>query len=276
LLARATVRDEFTVAELRDFKESVAIVVSSCDAFFDAWQPFNFFLKRFWPDCPFEIFLLTNAIEVRSPRIHSLALGPDRGWSSNLLNALDRVRYPYIFYAQEDYFLTAPVQNQQMANDFVEMIQKGASALCFRARSKPDAGFQPLNDRFGIVPIDSDGRTRCQVTLWNREALQSILRPGETAWDFEARGSARTKEMKIFSYNRRDNTPIPYLMSAISRGFWMPDALRLCETHAISIEPLIRPVHSPNSWARGIKRRLSKSRFNRALLAAKKNGLDLA
>lgn len=263
------------MAQLQDFKESVAIMVSSCDAFFDAWQPFNFFLKRFWPDCPFEIFLLSNEIQVRSPRIQSLVLGPDRGWSSNFLSALERVRHPYIFYVQEDYFLTAPVQNQQLANDFAEMIASGGSALCFRARSKPDPGFQPLNDRFGLVPVDSDGRTRCQVTLWNREALQSIPRPGETAWNFEARGSARTREMKILSYNRRDNTPIPYLMSAISRGFWMPEALSLCQTHGIEIELPIRPVHSPNSWVRGIQRRLRKSRFNRALSAAKKNGLDL-
>lgn len=269
-------RDEFTVAQLQDFRESVAIIVSSCDAFFDAWPPFNFFLKRFWLDCPFEISLLTNAIQIRSPRIRSVALGPDRGWSSNLLCALEQVRHPYVFYVQEDYFLTAPVQNEPMAKGFAEMMESGASALCFRARSKRDARFQPLNDRFGIVPPDSDGRTRCQVTLWKREALQSILRPGETAWNFEARGSARTREMKILSYNRRENTPIPYLMSAISRGFWMPDALNLCRTHGIAIEPLIRPVYSVNSWSRGIKRRLSKGRFRRALSLAKKNGVELA
>jgi hypothetical protein len=177
---------------------------------------------------------------------------------------------------QEDYFLTAPVQNEQMAKDFAEMMESGASALCFRARSKRDARFQPLNDRFGIVPLNSDGRTRCQITLWNREALQSILRHSETAWNFEARGSARTREMKILSYNRRDNTPIPYLMSAISRGFWMPDALNLCRMHGIEIEPLIRPVYVTNSWTRGIKRRLSKGRFRRALSLAKKSGIELA
>jgi hypothetical protein len=276
LLAAPTVRHEFTVAALEDFKDSVAMMVSSCDAFFDAWRPFSFFLKRFWPDCPFEIFLLTNEIQIRSPGIRSLALGPDRGWSSNLINALEGVPHPYVFYVQEDYFLTAPVQNEQMANDFTEMMELGASSLCFRARSQPDTGFQPLNDRCGVAPLDSDGRTRCQVTLWKREALQSILRPGETAWDFEARGSARTQSMKILSYNRRDNSPIPYLMSAISRGFWMPEAMNLCRKYEVRIEPLVRPIHSSNAWARGIKRQLSKNAFRRALAAAKRNGLDLA
>src|SRR5690349_8877654 len=264
------------MAALDDFKQSVAIIVSSCDFFFDAWRPFTRFLDRSWNDCPFEIFLITNELEIRSSRIRSITLGPDRGWSSNLLEALNRLDHPYVFYMQEDYFLTAPVQKQQLANDFAEMMDAGASALCFRARTNPDAGFQSLNDRFGIVPLYSDGRTRCQVTLWNRKALQSILRPGETAWDFEARGSPRTQEMKILSYNRRDNTPIPYLMSAISRGFWMPDALILCRKHKVEITPLIRPVFSTNSLARGMKRHFSKGRFRRALSLAKRNGLDLA
>src|ERR1043165_9524107 len=104
-------RDESPMAQLVDFKDSVAIIVSSCDAFFDAWEPFNLFLKRFWNDCPFQIFLISNQLQVRSPRIRAISVGPDRGWSSNLLVALDRIPHPYILYVQEDYFLTEPVRS---------------------------------------------------------------------------------------------------------------------------------------------------------------------
>ena len=259
ILARnATVRDEFSMPELPDFKSSIAVLVSSCDRFFDAWRPFHAFLQKFWSDCPLEIFLITNELEVRSPRLRSLAIGPDRGWSSNLLVALDQITHPYLLYLQEDYFLTAPVNRAQLAQDFAEAIEAGAASLCFRARSEPDAGFQPLNDRFGVVPLNSDGRTRCQVTLWKKSALQEILRPGETAWNFEARGSARTQVMQILSYRRRENTPIPYLMSAISRGFWMPEAIALCHAHRVTIDPLFRPIYSPRSWRRHLRRWLSQ------------------
>src|SRR4029434_7862382 len=109
------------------------------------------------------------------------------------------------------------------ARDFAQIMNSGAESLCFRARSEPDAGFQPLNERYGIVPLTSDGRTRCQVTLWKRNALQSILREGERACNFEARGSTRAQDMQILSYRSRENAPIQYLMSAISRGLWMPE-----------------------------------------------------
>lgn len=263
------------MAALDSFRQSVAIIVSSCDAFFDAWRPFDSFLKLFWPDCPFEIFLITNELQIRSSHIFALPVGPDRGWSDNLLQALDHIQHPYVFYMQEDYFLTEPLRDEQLANDFTEMIESGAASLCFRARSNADSGFEPLNERFGIVPIHSDGRTRCQVTLWNRKALRSILRPGETAWNFEARGSERTQEMRMLSYRRRDNTPIPYLMSAISRGFWMPDALTLCRLHGVNIEPLLRPVYSSSSWKRRMQRAFSQRRFERAFRTAKETGIDL-
>lgn len=263
------------MAELDDFKSSVALVVSSCDAFFDAWRPFAAFFKKFWRDCPLDVFLLTNELQIDSPRIRGVAVGEDRGWSSNLLFALEQISYPYVLYFQEDYFLTAPVERAQLARDFAEAIEAGADSLCFRARSKFDAGFQPLNERYGIVPLDSEGRTRCQVTLWKKSALQSILRAGETAWNFEARGSARTQEMQILSYGRRENAPIHYLMSAISRGLWMPEAIELCRSHGVTLNPFFRPVFPERSWQRRLRRALGRARLRRALSAQKNRPVEL-
>jgi len=260
------------MADLNDFKSSVALVVSSCDAFFDAWRPFYAFLQKFWGDCPLDGFLITNRLEVRSSRIRSIAVGEDRGWSSNLLCALTQIAHPYVLYFQEDYFLTAPIDRAHLADDFAHVMESGAASLCFRARSELDAGFQPLNDRYGIVPLHSDGRTRCQVTLWKRSALQSILREGETAWNFEARASARTQGMQILSYRSRENAPIRYLMSAISRGLWMPEAVALCRAYEVPIDPFFRPIFSPHSWQRRLRRATGRSRLRRAL-AAQENGV---
>ena len=253
--------------ELKNFAGSVAVVVSSCDAFFDAWRPFAAFLRKFWADCPFEIFLIVNHLCVRSDLLKSIAVGEDQGWSSNMRTALKQIPHPYVLYLQEDYFLLSQVQTAQLAEDFAMAIASDADSLCFRARSKPDEGFRSINDRFGEVPLQSDGRTRCQVTLWKRNALESILRDGETAWNFEARGSTRTQEMRILSYARRENTPIPYLMSAISRGLWMPDAIKLCREHQVNIDWNFRPDYSPRPWQRRLRRAIGRSRLRRELRA---------
>ena len=251
--------------ELKNFTSSVAVLVSSCDSFFDAWRPFTVLFRKFWPDCPFKIFLIVNQLRIRSSLLQPIAVGPDRGWSSNLQLALTQITHPYVLYIQEDYFLTEPVQRNQLGADFESALESDADSLCFRARTHIDQGFAPINERFGVVPRDSDGRTRCQVTLWKRTALQSIMRSDETAWNFEARGSERTTDLRILSYAHRANAPIRYVMSAISRGLWMPEALVLCREHRIEIDPFFRPAYSPRAWQRRLQRVIGRSRLRRQL-----------
>jgi hypothetical protein len=73
--------------------------------------------------------------------------------------------------------------------------------------------------------------------------------------------------MRILSYARRENTPIPYLMSAISRGLWMPDAIKLCREHQVNIDWNFRPGYSPRSWQRRLRRAIGRSRLRRELRA---------
>ena len=99
---------DFSMPELKDFASSVAIVVSSCDAFFDAWRPFVFFFRKHWSDCPFPIFLIVNRLRVRSNFLQPITVGPDRDWASNMQVALAQITQPYVLYLQEDYFLNGP------------------------------------------------------------------------------------------------------------------------------------------------------------------------
>lgn len=246
---------------LASFANDVAIVVSSCDAFFDAWRPFAFFFRKFWNDCPFPAYLITNRLEVRSSWIKPIRIGRDKGWASNMIVALREISQPYVLYMQEDYFLTAPVQGEQLVADFKYSYEHDAAAFCFYGRSKLEANFQWLNDRYGVVPQDSDGRARCQVTLWKRDVFASALRAGETAWNMEARGSDRVRDALCLSYVGSDKGPIPYLMSGISRGLWMPDALALCREHDFTIRPKFRPNHSPSPRLRRFRRAIGRVTF---------------
>ena len=261
--------------QLGDFAASVAIVVSSCDAFFDCWRPFAFFFRKFWGDCPFPVYLIVNELRIRSDFFRTIAVGEDRGWASNMQVALRQIGEPHLLYFQEDYFLNAPVRREQLAADFAYALEHNADAFCFRARSDLETEFQPINERFGVVPRDSDGRTRCQVTLWKRDALLSVLRPGESAWEMESRGSERTGKMLALSYYTRENAAIPYLMSAIVRGLWTPAALHMCAQDHFAIAPRFRGKYSENSLRRKIRRARSRWRLARELARARSGILDL-
>ena len=261
--------------ELKDFASSVAIIASSCDAFFDAWRPFVFFFRKHWSDCPFPIFLIVNRLRVRSNFIQPITVGPDRDWAANMQIALNQIAQPYVLYLQEDYFLNGPVDREQLAADFAYAFESDAASFCFYGRSKLERDFMPLNDRFGVVPRDSDGRTRLQVTLWKKHVLQSTLRQGESAWNMEARASERTRDLLALSYMGRDNVPIPYLMSAISRGLWTPQAISLCQSEHLRIHPRFRLEHSDVAWRRRLRRGLGRARLALVLARQRNQEIDL-
>jgi hypothetical protein len=260
---------------LRDFAGSVTIVVSSCDAFFDVWRPFVFFFRNQWPTCPLPVFLIANELQFESAMLKPLHVGPDRGWATTLRLALEKIAAPYVLYMQEDYFLTAPVDETALARDFAAMMELDADSLCFRARTHVERDFQPLNDRFGIVPVESDGRTRAQVTLWKRASLLRVLRDGESGWEMEREGSPRTRDMQILSYGRRDNSPIRYLMSAIVRSLWTTEALALCKQQGVRISPHFRGTYSSNSLIRGYRRWRTRDAGKRALAQQRQLTLQL-
>jgi hypothetical protein len=266
---------EWRMPELNAFASSVAVVVSSCDAFFDAWRPFFFFFRKHWSDCPFPVFLIVNRLRVRSKIIQPIQVGPDREWASNMMTALHAIPQPYLLYFQEDYFLNGRVNNALMAQDIAYAVENDAASFCFFARSHLEPNFRPLNERFGVVPRDSDGRTRLQVTLWKKEALLAILRPGESAWNMEARASERTRDLLALSYLDRRNLPVPYLMSAIVRGLWTPQALSLCEHDGIQIQPRFRSAHSDVAWRRRFRRGVDRITLALALARQGPHVVDL-
>jgi hypothetical protein len=246
---------------LNEFAGSVSIIVSSCDRFFDTWRPFTFFFRKFWPDCPFPVFLIANRLRARSASLTTINTGPDRGWASNMQLALERVRTPYILYMQDDYFLTAPVRTERLAADFAYAIERDAASLCFFDLSLLEPEFGRTREDIRVVPVESKGRTRCQVTLWKRDAFASTLRAGETAWDMEARGSERTHDMLILSYPRNDTAPIPYLMSGIVRALWTPPAIELCREHNFRIKPRFRFADAPTLRGRKFRRAIGRATF---------------
>jgi len=267
--------DELRMPELKAFASSVAVVVSSCDAFFDTWRPFFFFFRRHWSDCPLPVFLIVNQLRVRSENVRPISVGTDRNWASNMAIALTSITQPYILYFQDDYFLNGKVNNELLAQDFAFAFDNNAASLCLYARSTLEPDFQPLNDRIGIVPPNSDGRTRLQVTLWKKEVLQAALRPGESAWNMEARGSNRTRDLLALSYVHRRGLPIPYLMSAIVRGLWTPEALELCRQSGFEIKPRFRSEHSDIAWLRRFRRGLDRIKRTFALAKQRRRVIDL-
>jgi hypothetical protein len=206
---------------------NTALLVVSCDAYKDLWRPFFHCLFKYWPDCPYPIFLGSNESDYSDSRIKSILVGPDKDYSSNLLATLTHIDYPWVILWIEDFLLSAPVENARLSKMMTDAQTRGAGYLKLIA-SFPYAYPKNRTEEIGIIPKGIKYRVNIGVTLFKKEVLVSLLRSGESAWEIEYKGASRSKNIPEDFYclnaNIKSNPPISYI-NAVARGKWMRNAI---------------------------------------------------
>ena len=236
----------------------VAVLVSSCDRFFDAWKPFAAFWQKHWPTdrLQWPVYLIVNRLEVRSGWLTPLAVGTDRGWADNLRRVLERIDADFLLYLQEDYFLTDAPDVARLSGMVDRMKTESVDLLCLRAMpSGYGAEDWPRvpegNGGLSEIPAGSPWRGRLQAAFWRRTALLDALRAGESAWGFEAQATERLRPLRAWTVaaGTEAANALPYLSSAIVRGLWTPEARRLCAEAGVEISPECRGTSSGSKAA---------------------------
>ncbi|HUY24856.1 MAG TPA: hypothetical protein VMV09_06085 [Candidatus Saccharimonadales bacterium] len=207
----------------------VAVLIVSCDKYYDLWEPFCTFMSRHWPDCPYRVFLLANHMDWSHDGVTTLRVGPDRSWSDSLRTAIQRLGVAYVLTIQDDFLLQAPVSTEAVVRAVGELHQRGGAYLRlvptlvpswrWIGRSRPDAV---------AIPPGSPYRISNQASVWRSDALLGLLRPGESPWEMEIWGSERTsKEVEgFFSATAAILRYHPH--GAVIRGKWSRSAARRC------------------------------------------------
>ena len=169
---------------------NICILYMSCDNFSDLWKPYFKLLRRFWPDCPYKIYLLSNHKDEKIKYFNKLLIGDDVSWSDNLIKALSRINEKYVLLLLDDFLIIDQIDSIKIQNIISWILS--SNSTCVRItdnRPKPDKYY---NELVGIVSKGSIYRTSLRFPIWDRKMLLSLLRPGENAWDFEISGSLRS------------------------------------------------------------------------------------
>jgi hypothetical protein len=228
-----------------------SIVISSCDAYSDCWEPFFKLFSTFWKDCPYPLILLSERKDCSAVNTFGLnvtsftAAEPDETripWANQWVNFLRQYPEDHFFYFQEDYFL-----EQQVRTDYVEKAHQftlaedgahfGLSLFGTRSPRIP----HPRLDWIECPSWRSRYRINLQAGLWKKEAFLAYLRPDESAWGFEHFGAlrARFRPDKFFMFNRnffKDHPVVPYTGTGIIRGKWHAKMPSLFAEHGIAID----------------------------------------
>lgn len=219
-------------------KDKIAILVVSCDRYADLWQPFFYLFFRFWPDCPYKIYLLSNKTIVKFSNVINIAIGEDRSWSDNLLLALKQIPEEYVLLHIEDLFLIDFVDSKKVEQFFNFAIKNNVNYLRMHASPQPD---QPYNELVGVVSRGTIYRTSTVMSLWKKSFLCKLLKSGETAWDFEIYGTIRSDAYGGFYSSYKSLFPI---INGVIKGKWRRSVVKKITKLGIRLNLVKRPVFS--------------------------------
>lgn len=227
--------------------DKVAVLVSSCDKYEDAWIPFFRLFHKYWPQCKYDIYLNTEhkQFSMEGLPINNLNLKTQTAtWSRRLANCLKFIKNDYILFFLDDFFLLDYV-NESEINKAIKWLDSNPDVSCFQFYPNPqllsvdDHRF----DGYSLRDINGKWWLRCQVAIWRRKHLLMYLNPYENAWQFEEYGTNVAKLYNKKFYNLNDNNMMPFKYSVdringygIYEGQWLESNVELFDREKISVD----------------------------------------
>lgn len=173
----------------------LGVLVLSCDRYRGLWDLFFTRWERFWPECPYPVYLLSNQIDYDRTGVSTVKTGKDLDWSSNLLNVLDRLPQDNLLLMMEDAPLDAPVDGLAFERMYKRFQNEGLNYLNLKASPAPNG---VCDIEMGELLPGSLYRTALIPCIWKKDVLKKLAIRGETAWHFEILGSERSDHIPKF------------------------------------------------------------------------------
>lgn len=239
-------------------KSCCTVIVQTCDAFSDCWEPFFELLSRYWPDCPYELVLSTESmrythaslnIRCYTAKTHGIA---SNHWSDRLIGCLQFVQTPYVLHIQDDYFIKARVQGQ-IIDEALAVMEAEAWTHIGLTHFGPRGRLLPT--RYGWLhetPRLRRYRVNTQAGLWDRLGYLSVLKPRESCWQFEILGTwrerwANRKFGNVAANYARHNPIVGYTGTGILKGRWHPEIPRLFAAEGFAVDFTKRGMARPTT-----------------------------
>ena len=231
--------------------QPVTILLTSCDKYADAWEPFFQLWNLNWPDCqyPFVLNSETKDFQTNLFPLTTVKGGEGIPWSKRLKNCLKTIETEYVLLCLEDYFLQAPVNTEIFHAALQTMTSHpeiGVIQFTIDIHAKYDETVN-VNQYFSPVPKYKkdrhNGRIYCVLSLYRTGYLRKLLLSTESPWEFEMFGSIRSQYFreKVYRENENHSRCFTYFIEpkfgyAISRGKWLPKNEELFSRYHIEVD----------------------------------------
>ncbi|GAB3520298.1 hypothetical protein GCM10027342_14640 [Photobacterium alginatilyticum] len=197
----------------------LAVLVLSCDNYSDLWPIFFKQYKKYWNQSEFKLYLACNEKSSNIDGVVDAKSGPDIDWSTSLKKSLVKVEENNVLIMIDDAFLKEEVNHQDFLELYNRFLDSNMDYLRLKNSPLPDI---KVDELVGQISPGSLYRTALFPSVWKKDVLIDILKPGESAWEFELKGSDRSD---IYSEFYSVHNDVFKIIHGVIKGKWHPKAL---------------------------------------------------
>jgi hypothetical protein len=203
-----------------DSRRDVSFVVISCDRYKDLWEPFFGCLDRYWSDCPFPVYLVTNEAPYERDGVALIHIGPDRDYASNLIAAVNAVPTPWLILWVEDAVFTKRIDTDRLLSILSEAVAARAGYL--KLTSDAPLSFDDAHgERMGEIPRGVRYRSAIGTALYRKDTLLKLLVPGLSAWELDKSGRSNDIAEPFMALTVSEaRRPLLPAINAVIKGEW--------------------------------------------------------
>lgn len=229
-------------------ERNMAIAVIGFDGYNDIWKDFFTLFHKYWPGCPYKIYLINNELDYKVKGVTTLHAGADAEWSRKVQMALEWIEEDYICLLLEDFYLGKEVQTRVVAQALKLMEKDKLKYYKLHTftpfRTEHYKGYKHLY----VIPENMDYGISLLAGIWEKGFLrEKVGTENYNAWKFECNRLAEEKgktntPLKGCVYDERN---ILNIVHGVVQGKYLPEAVRYFARRGYALNQSRRRMLNP-------------------------------
>lgn len=231
-----------------------AVVVLTCDSYSDLWDPFFILKNRYWADCPYETYLITETKKCDYCKTINVN---ESIWTKRVREGLKKIKSDYVIILLEDFFIRDKVNNERIEycmNNFDE------NTAMFNFEKSHDVNdIKSEVEGFNIKTRDSKYKCSSQAAIWDKEKLIELLSKDCDPWTWETNEPLKNykfyinNESEVFTYGKEN------ILFGVYQGKWYKaDVVPLFKKENIKIDYSVRGFYKKDSIFKRMIRKIKR------------------
>lgn len=169
--------------------QNLVMLVLSCDGYSDLWDDFFNLRDKYWEDCPYQWYLVTESKDYRRDGVEVIKCGEEMNWAARLRHAVFVTNAKYYGIYLEDYFIAENVDNTIIA-ELLNIMEKNnvtflnTSDVFYNIIGMKNKEY--LNEHLIIIPNNRLYGISTEAAIWEKEFLLTKIGTEDySAWQFE-------------------------------------------------------------------------------------------